>query len=833
MAYIDLDGEWLVRGYPVGTVSSDQVLEESVADGGWLPAQVPGDVHLDLQRAGVIDDPYYRENAEQAHWVDRQDWWFRRTFTVDQQLLDEDRVELVCEGLDTFALLLLNGQPVGNTDNMLREWRFDARPFLRGGYNELVIGFHATKAACCELAHQFGRHRGNYNFPDIVQARKAQYSAGWDFTPPMTTLGIWQPVRIESWSTARITSVYVRPLNITEQRAKIAVTIELEGITTCPVTLDIGIAPFVGEIGCAVSRQFTLEAGANSLTQELEILEPRLWWPAGYGEQQRYRAEIQIAGEGVSLYATAIFGLRTVNLVREPDADGESFLFEINGTRIFSKGANWVPGDFFPSRVSEEYYRKNLGLAVQGKMNMLRVWGGGLYESETFYNICDEMGLLVWQDFPFACGSYPEYASLQANVTAEASQAIRRLRNHPSLVLWCGNDECDWLLPKAEGNSGYMYYDQLLPHLCAELDPSRPYWPGSPYSRGDRPANSSASGDRHCWEIGAGMLPDMAYYFERGHFISEFGMQAPPTMPTLESFTAPEDRKPWSAVMQAHEKDWEHYARVVRYMEPHVPISSNFRWWVYGAQTTQCLLLQRAITHWRARKWLTAGTLVWQMNDLWPGITWSLVDHYGHPKPGWYAVRNAYQPVLLTIQPVIPPDITDAFQVMSNNAWMWMDRDIVLVNDTLQPLEGRVRVRLMDFLGGVSWEKEVPAVVSPNSMASALVVKIREMGTFHPRRQVLVAELLNEEGVLSREIHWFAEPKLLELPDQQLGVEQYERRFTVSARDMALFVEVDAEEGFPSDNFFNLLPGESHTVYVDGPLHHVSVRSLADLLREA
>jgi len=828
---LELDGPWKLQGVVAGSLAAAQILQQTGAEPEWISAQVPGDVHLDLMRQGQLADPFFRDNEQKSQWVHARDWWYRKSFQVPGELLQSERIELVCDGLDTFATIFLNGQPLGTADNMFRQFRFDIRQLLRPGVNELLIGLRAPHQVLQEHHDRHGFFPGGHNH--ISQARKAQYSTGWDWGPNITSIGIWRSVRLEAWSGARLVSVYVRALEIQSEQAKVEVQAEVLATIAGSARLSVTILPHAGDATVATGQtQVTLTPGVNRCTLTLTVPNPRLWWPLGYGAPDRYRVEAQVAGPAFELRDTQPFGFRTIELRRQSDAEGESFIFVINGIPIFAKGANWIPADQFLSRVSTDHYRRNLEWAARAGMNMLRVWGGGIYETGAFYELCDELGIMVWQDFPFACASYPEYDEFRDNVVAEANQAIRDLRNFPSLIAWCGNNECHWAKP--HGWKGFLYYDEILPRLCDELDPSRPYWAGSPYAGPGDKRPEELFGDCHSYKVWPNWATFYAYLTVRGKFLSEFAVQGPPTRPTLDQVTLPEDQRPWSAVLEVHSKQSEKFARNNRYIAAHFPLSSKFDWWLYGGNITQCLGLRLAITHWRRRKWLTAGTLIWQLNDCWPVFSWSLVDYGDRPKAGWYETRRVFAPVLLTIQIQLPPNTTELWQLHQSEPWTKLDRTIHLVNDTLTEITGTVRVRYLTFHGQAVWEKTGPAHVPPNSAALQFSVSMAELMKFDSRRHVLVAELLDEHGtVISRDLHWIGEPKHLELTANPLRVERLGTTLKLEARTLALFVEIEAGTAIPDDNYFHLLPGETQAVILTGPAEAVTVRTVNDLLQDA
>ena len=828
--HIALDGSWQFVSSVPGKLTAPYVSGPAGKLLKWAEAQVPGEVHLDLMRNGTLPDPYYRDNEEKSQWVHQRDWWFRRTFHVDADLLKEARVELVCDGLDTFAAVYLNGKEIGRADNMFRQFRFDIRDPLKAGENELVVLLRAPHVVLQELHEKHGFYPGGHN--NVSQARKAQYSTGWDWGPDLTSIGIWRSVRLEAWSCARLVSTCARSLTLTDDEATVEVQVETLATGTTQSELVVVMKDPDGKAVARASVPAALKAGANLVATTLTVPHPRRWWPLGYGAQPLYRVEVAVTAPGLALADAQPFGFRTVEIRRQPDAEGESFIFVINGLEIFCKGVNWIPGDQFLPRCSTDYYRKNLDLAAKAGMNMVRVWGGGIYESRTFFEVCDELGIMVWQDFMFACASYPEYDAFRDNVIAEAGQAIRDLRNHPSLVGWCGNNECHWAKP--HGWKGFLYYDEILPKLCAELDPTRPYWNGSPYAGPGENRSEELFGDCHSYKVWPGWATFYAYLTVRGKFLSEFGIQAPATRHTLAGYTQAKDRKPWSRVLEIHEKQSEKFVRNNRYICAHFPLSSKYDWWHFAGGATQCLGLHYAIAHWRSRKWLTAGTLIWQMNDCWPVVSWSLADYLGRPKAGWYEARRLFAPVFITIQIQLPPKTTDLWQLHQQEPWTQLARTVHLVNDTLAPVSGQVRLRLIDFKGNARWEKTVAAEVGANAAANVTTIPMAELGKFDPCRHVLVAELLDANGsVQARDIHWIGEPKHLELPAKPLTVERCGSTLTLRATGLTLYVEVEGHEAVPSDNFFHLLPGETRTIELAGPEGAYEVRTLNDLLRKA
>ncbi|MCX5252726.1 glycoside hydrolase family 2 protein [Streptomyces canus] len=645
-----------------------------------LPAVVPGCVHTDLLAAGVIPDPFLGRNETEVAWVGRRDW----TYETDLGLMNgHEQTDLAFDGLDTVAEILLDGRLLGRTRNMHRSYRFD----VTGMSGRLAVRFVSAYAEAEAVRGKLGERPAAYAEP-YQYLRKMACSFGWDWGPTLVTAGIWRPVRLERWSTARIARV--RPLATVEQGVgvvELAVDVERARVEA-PLTVEATVG---GE------RVRASVDGTQGVVR-LEVPRARLWWPRGYGEQPLYDVELMLLHEGrpLDVWRRRV-GFRTVELDRSADAHGTGFTLVVNGERLFARGVNWIPDDVFPSRITRERYRERLGQAAGAGVDLVRIWGGGIYESEDFYDACDELGLLVWQDFPFACAAYPEEQPLRGEVEAEARENVVRLMPHPSLVLWNGNNENLWGFrdwgweARLAGDSwGEGYYLGVLPRVVAELDPTRPYTAGSPWSGSwEHHPNDPAHGTHHSWEVWN--REDYAEYRgEVPRFVAEFGWQAPPAYATLARALPGEVLAADSPGMLHHQKADDGNGKLRRGLERHFAFpEGDFDRWHYLMQVNQARAVAAGIEHWRSHWPVCAGTVVWQLNDCWPVTSWAAIDGDGREKPLYHELRRLYADRLLTVQ--------------------MRGQKLVLaaVNQAGEPWAGVLRLRRMSVDGEVIDEAEL------------------------------------------------------------------------------------------------------------------------------
>jgi beta-mannosidase len=614
------------------------------------PATVPGEVHTDLMAAGAIPDVFDGANEHDLAWIGRTDWTYRARFTWTPD--GHARQELVAEGLDTIATVSLNGSELGRTANQHRSHRFDVTGTLVAGENELVIEFAAPVDAAERLAQELGP-RPHVNHHPYNAIRKMASNYGWDWGPDVATVGVWKPIRIESWSDVRIASV--RPLaTVDGDRGVLDAHVDLAW-TDAPGTGGATVTVHVG--GCTETS--TVPAGTSSVLVSAVVQGVDRWWPRGHGAQPLYPATVEVAGsDGVVDSWNGRVGFRTVTLDVAPDEHGEPFRISVNGEPVYVRGANWIPDDAFVTRLDAGTYERSVRDAVEAGMNLLRVWGGGIYESEHFYRTCDELGVLVWQDFLFACAAYAEEEPLRGEVVAEAREAVTRLSQHASLVLWNGCNEniwgfveWDWRRPLAGRSWGAGYYLDVLPAIVAELDPRTPYSAGSPYSFSPfiHP-NDPRSGTMHLWDV----WNQVDYTTYRDHaprFAAEFGFQGPPAWSTLTSVVHDEPLSPYGPQMLVHQKAADGNLKLERGLGEHLPKWRDIDEWHWISQLNQARAVAYGIEHFRSLYPLNTGAVVWQLNDNWPVISWAAVDGHGIRKPLWHALRRVYADRLVTVQP--------------------------------------------------------------------------------------------------------------------------------------------------------------------------------------
>ncbi|GAA4424777.1 glycoside hydrolase family 2 protein [Actinokineospora soli] len=753
-----------------------------------VSAAVPGCAHLDLLDAGLIEHPYRDRVEADLIWMHRAEWRYSTTFTA---LAPEpgERVDLAFDGLDTVATVTLNGHVIGGTANMHRSYRFDVTALLRDT-NELTVDFTSALAHAEQVEAELGWRDHVYPHP-FNMIRKMACSFGWDWGPDLQTAGIWKPVRLERWRTARLASV--RPLITVDSdgTGRVTVHVEIERATDDEVTCT---ATAKGHTAKAVVRP-----GETTATLALTVPDAPLWWPTGYGDQPLHDLDVTL-DTGDSYHRR--IGFRTITVDTTPDEIGTPFTFVVNGKPVFAKGANWIPDDHFLTRITRDQLARRVDQAVAANLNMLRVWGGGIYETEDFYDVCDERGVLVWQDFPFACASYPEEEPLWSEVAAEAREHVARLTPHPSLALWNGNNEnlwghADWGWPEQlQGKTwGLRYYTELLPAIVAELDPTRPYSPGSPHSPGDVHPNDADHGPRHEWEV----WNRVDYTRYRDHvprFCAEFGFQGPPAWSTLVEWVRDDPMTPTSPGFLAHQKAEDGNLKLDRGLAGHLPVPASFADWHWATQLNQARAVRFAVEHFRSWWPRTAGALVWQLNDCWPVTSWAAIDSGERLKPLYYALRQAFAPRLLTVQP----------------------RDgalaVVAVNDTDEPWTGELAVRRLAFSGDVLAEAALPLDVAERAADRVDLPPVVLAGADTDLLVVTAGDV--------RAVHTFAEDIALPYAADALAAEVsptddgYRVRVTASAfaRDVVLLVDRAAPDAVVDDALVTLLPGESHTFHV-------------------
>jgi beta-mannosidase len=801
-AVVALDHGWQFRQITAGVEQGES---------GWLPATVPGDVHLDLLANKKIPDPFFRDNEAKLQWIELVSWEYRLSFVVTPAMLARSHVDLVFDGLDAAAEVSVNGAKVLSADNSFRVWRVAAKSHLHVGKNLLRVVFPSPINAAAEVAAS-DFFRVHSKTAEKTYIRKPAYEYGWDWGPRFVTSGIWKPVRIEAWDKVRIADFAIRQRDVCREVAHLDAEVEIEAASAGPAKVSVQF----NDRGKPVTETATVSvhAGRNTIDLPIEIRQPKLWFPAGYGEQPLYEFTAR-AGTGVqpAEQRKVKAGLRSIVLHRELDKWGRSFELVVNGIPVFAKGADVIPFDSFPNRVTTADYRRILQSARDANMNMIRHWGGGYYETDEFYAICDELGIMVWQDFMFGNDWQPGTYAFKLNIEAEAEDVVRRLRNHPSIVVWCGNNETESAFSWA-GRPEFpsdvrllMWQDYLtvfsgiLPRVVARLDAETPYWPSSPSADYEALSDHYQSGDDHIWDVWHGRVPFSTYETHHARFVTEYGFQSFPEIKTIEAFTQPEDRANiFTPVMLAHQKNNEGNDIIHNYLLKDYSEPKDFASFLYVSQVLQAEGIKIGAEHFRRLRPETMGSIFWQLNDCWPVASWSSIDYYGRWKALQYYARRFYAPVLVS------PHVEDGAL------------KVYIVSDKVKAEPATLRVRLMDFYGKVLLEETSEVEVAPLTSKVYLdwpLKKLADAGAQDTSRVFVVAELTAGEAEISRNLVYLAPVKEIHLKPAALKVEatgangRYKIRVSspVLARSVYLsFGNLDAQL---SDNYFDLLPGET------------------------
>jgi beta-mannosidase len=823
----------------------------------WHAASVPGTVHTDLFANKLIPDPYVGAPEAGLQWIGLADWEYRTTFAVPRDALDDARSDLVFEGLDTLAEVYLNGEKVLDANNFFRTWRVPVQGRLRESGNELRVLLHSPIAALLAkvqaMPHKIA---GNYPSPygdepkDAMTAnfvRKPGYHYGWDWGPRYVTAGVWKPVRLQSWDTLRIDDLQLRQDKVTEAEADITARVAIDAVKPGSYQLRVWQTDPGGNRHVVATQRIDLATGARTIEVPLHINKPQRWFPAGYGAQPLYRFEAEaLDGKRVIASVTERTGLRSVELRRESDAKGRSFHFAINGIPVFAKGANSIPFDMFQPRVTEAQLRRVLQSARDANMNMVRSWGGGYYESDAFFDIADELGILLWQDFMFGGGMQPAYEDdFRANVIAEARDQVRRLRDHPSLVLWCGNNEEEiaWKywghgkgLKAADptfAEKVWKGYVQLFGHdlrkVVADEGGGIVYWASSPSDDLAEVANMPASGDMHYWEVWGGpAYPPTKYLEVTPRFMSEYGLQAWPVQRTIDYFASPEEQGIGTPVIEAHQKflAGKGNERLMKYVDYEFGTPQNFADLVYLSQATQAEGIELAALHHRASRPYTMGSLYWQLNDVWPGASWSGIDWFGRWKALQFHARRFFAPVTVAALRNAQGSTT-----------------VSLLNDRTTTREGELRLRVMDLAGNVLRDERKTVTLAPMSSTKfSDYTDAALLGGADAASTIAVFDLSVEREPAARDIVWFKAAKDIAWPDPGLHAELRKdgdgHALDLAAQSVARAVWIDFGnlDAELSDNAFTLLPGEHLALRVDSTADvqalraALHVRSVADAL---
>lgn len=801
-----------------------------VGDTLWSDAKVPGTVHQDLLNHNRIPNPFYGMNEEAVQWVENEDWMYRTSFVVDEHQLSRDAAVLEMDGLDTYADVFLNGALILRSDNMFVGYKVQVKPVLRKGVNRLLVRFRSpVKEVLPQLqTNGFDYPASNDHSPwrTSVYTRKAPYSYGWDWGIRLATCGIWRPVRLVFSDVARIEDYYVCQEAVTQAKADVDNRLEINNVTSNTVSALLKVDYHYSDSDSKeIRKQVELRPGTNMVSLPVSIEKPHLWMPNGWGEPSLYKFTASLSVDGVEIAKQERnVGLRTVRVVMDDDEHGKSFYFVVNGKPMFAKGANFIPDDALLPNVTPERYKRIFEDVKAANMNMLRVWGGGIYEADEFYDEADRNGILIWQDFMFACSSYPHDPLFVGRVKSEAEYNIKRLRGHASLAMWCGNNEIyeamrywGWQRKYsaeafAEMERGYnVLFRELLPKMVERLDNGRFYMHSSPYEANWGRPDSWKTGDSHNWGTWHGRKPFESFDTDVPRFMSEYGFQAFPEMKTIRTFAEEKDFELESPVMNAHQKADIGNALIRQTMRLYYRVPEKFEDLVYVGLVLQGQGIRHGIEAHRRNRPYCMGSLFWQLNDSWPVVSWSGIDYYGNWKALMYQSKRAFAPILINA-------IKEGDDVC-----------VYLVSDELQDHDGvRLDVELMDFDGKAHGKWTQSGMLAANSSVLFMKKRAGELqGKLSAANSLLHFTLKAKNGAtLADDVFYFAYPKDQKLPEANIETSVRRRGDAIEmtlktdklARD--IFVEVPVQGVRFTDNFFDLLPGQRKKITMTSPEGH-------------
>ncbi|HNW98778.1 MAG TPA: glycoside hydrolase family 2 protein [Bacteroidales bacterium] len=789
-----------------------------VNDSKWYSAAIPGTIHTDLFANKLIPDPFYGLNEFQLQWIEKNDWEYKCEFDVSKEVLNKNHINIVFEGLDTYAKVFLNDSLILVTDNMFRKWETDCKKFLKEKNNQLKIIFESAVNKGIQDSI-----KSKYILPGGIRVytRKAQYQYGWDWSPRYVTCGIWKPIYFKVWDDIQIQDVFYNQKVVASNKANISTVIfaTSDKFQDCKILIKEKKS---GKI--FLDSNITFAKGLNKIPVNFSIQNPKLWWCNGLGEPFLYHLELEIYQGKEKIYSDSTeLGIRTIELVQQKDSLGKTFYFKLNGVPVFMKGVNYIPPDNFLPRVSKEKYEKIIDDAISSNMNMLRVWGGGAYEDDEFYRLCDEKGILIWQDFMFACAMYPADSAFLRNVEEEAIYQVKRLHNHPCIALWCGNNEISEGWFNWEWQKQYKYsekdsleiwnnytllFDTILKSVVKKYDAEKDYYPSSP-KIGWGHNESLLEGDSHYWGVWWGMEPFETYEKKVGRFMSEYGFQAYPADETMQTYLD-FSQKDTSSNPNAfwHDKHPRGFQTIDEYLlRDYYNIEKTnkaLKQYTYLSQLAQAYGITKAVEAHRRAMPYCMGTLYWQMNDCWPGVSWSGIDYYGRWKALQYFVKKAYSNILVSV--VEENKILKTF----------------VVSDVQKNTNAKLKLFLSDFSGKKLWQKDTTVNIKSLSSACYYSVSLSSLisDSTLKKKIFFASELYVNDSLVSRAIHYFVSPKFLKLPnsriEREINVSGHDIKVTLSSKNLSknVFIKTDDADDKISDNYFDLLPGERKTIVI-------------------
>lgn len=784
-----INGKWKLK---IGEKFSSSAPKEIVKR-KWIDADVPGTVHTDLLKNKLIDEPFYSNNELKLGWVAESDWIYKTVFDMPFEKNDSP-VKIIFEGLDTIAKIYLNNVFIGSAKNMFIKYEYDVTQLLKEERNELEIQFESPVNYGIGEETKYGKLPVALN-SYRVHIRKAQYSFGWDWGPSFPTIGIWRNVYLEKVKKASIENFCFYTLNADYDLAEVEIRFDVANKLNEKLNAEINF-------NSIPKKNIEVYSGTNKT--KFEIKNPLLWMPNGYGGQNLYDVEIKLK-DGLNNEIDSIkkkIGIRKIELQLEENGK-HTFRFIVNGKNIFAKGVNWIPGDAFLPRVNDDKYSTLINYAKEANMNFIRVWGGGIYENDIFYELCDQAGLLVWHDFMFACGAYPEHEEFIENVKEEISYNVKRLQHHPSIAIWCGNNENEWIWFQEQKTSykqmpGYKIYSEVIPALLKEIDPHRPYWESSPFGSDDDP-NSETSGSRHQWNIWSRWIDYSEVANDNSLFVTEFGFQGPANKSTFEKFIPNDERKIHGEIFEFHNKQVEGPERVTRFLSAHLPLSAKWDDYIYLAQLNQGFALKTCLEHWRFNQPVTNGAIIWQINDTWPVTSWSLIDSESQPKLSYHFVKDSFARL--------------AIRIKKNNDVI----EIEGLNQTEKKISGKVElIAIESATGKTFFKKKFAAELSAESISNLVSVD-RQFDD----DSILIASLYDaERNLTARNYFCFKEWKHLKLPKAKikmgLSKKDGNQIARLTADKPAFFVDIISLSAKFSERGMIILPGETVESKISG-----------------
>jgi beta-mannosidase len=803
---------------------------KNTKDKEWYTALVPGTVHTDLLHNKKIPDPFLADNESKLQYIESEDWEYQTSFLINKKELQNEHIELQFDGLDTYAKVYLNDSLILAADNMFRKWVIDVRKQIHLGKNTLKVLFESAvirgKSEVNKLSYQLPGD-------EKVFTRKSQYQYGWDWGPRFITCGIWKGVKLKFWNHAKINHVQFVQNKLEIEKAQVQFKLEI----VCSKEFTYHLSTLNNNNEKIGDTLIKLNEGLNNIVLSHQINHPKFWWTHNLGKQHLYNYSFVLGLFNKKLDSIPLcFGLRHIEWVQEKDEKGKSFFMKLNGIPIFAKGANYIPEDNFLPRVSLAKTKQLIMYAKAANINMLRIWGGGTYGSDELYQLCNENGILIWQDFMFACAMYPGDSAFINSVNAEVYEQIIRLRNHPSLAIWCGNNEIDegwknWGWQKQYKYSAtdsaniagnyHSLFEEKIKEVIQHLDPNRFYWPSSP-SIGWGRKESLTQGDAHYWGVWWGMEPFEVFEKKIPRFMSEYGFQGMPALKTFEKMEAVKQNMHGyeidSNVLKTHQKHPRGYQTIQSYMKRDYIVPKNFEDYVYTSQLLQAEGMKTAMESHRRAMPYCMGSLYWQLNDCWPVTSWSSIDYNGHWKALHYQVKKSFNDLLISFE-----DKNDSVLVY-------------IVSDKLENISGELKLKLMDFDGHVLFVDSIETLVNSNDSKVYYLIQKEKIGAFkHPQKLVLYASFYGEKEEF-QSLYYFVKPKELNLTKPAIKL-KYISNYTIEITSDKLaknvFLSSESEQVLFDDNYFDLLPNEKKIVKLSDKVNQytrpkIEIKSLFD-----